>query len=438
MVISRDIAPREQKEARSRESRVKESAIVDVLSRHGGCSCDEIADLLDKDFSAVERVLRQMEIAGKVTPKMVRTGHRWRDRECRYYLPQERSQKHPEKIPRDPSTPKKDPKKNPRKPQTKCSESDRSRKYNPPFVDSQGNVYRTKQAVADQFNASFDLINHWLCSGRLGSNGNSPTITSSQIIHNPPYTDQQGNQYQSRQEIIDTLGVSRKELNRLLCIGKIASNGKSYARKAIEKKNPPFRDWKGNFYQSRDELCVAFEVSRRKVNDWLASGVIGSNGRKGRCSRNSPRSFKPPFVDQEGNQYKSRQEIKKRLNLSDARLTGRLAEGSIGSSGNFPTRRKKKRPVTDGFHVYPSTKDCAIAYNLSPRTINHRLVSHNYPNWHYTQPSRHQGKARSVTDGSQTYPSIRACAIAHGITDRAVAYRISARNNWTNWSYCDE
>ena len=272
MTISRDIAPREQLETRSRESRVTESEIEDVLMRNGGCSCEEIADLLYKEFPAVEKVLRQMEISGKIVPKMVRTGHRWRDRECLYYLPK------PKEVS---PQPKKKPQPQPKKPRRASKKASTDRvKYRPPFRDWEGNEYSSRKEVKEKLGISRSTLMRWFREGRLGYSGN-PATRKIKNHHNPPFTDSKGNQFESIQAVADFYGIKRGSVANWLRRGILGSCGNPPTKKPCKPRHqPPFTTRNGTVYHSGEQVREALQLSRKQFNNALAHGAIGSNGEK--------------------------------------------------------------------------------------------------------------------------------------------------------------
>lgn len=261
MTISRDIAPREQLETRSRESRVTESEIKDVLMRNGGCSCEEIADLLDKEFPAVEKLLRRMEISGQIVPKMVRTGHRWRDRECLYYLPKPKEvSPHPKK--KTQTQPKK-----PRRASKKASTD--QVKYRPPFRDWEGNQYSSRKEVQEKLGISRSTLMRWFREGRLGYSGNPATKKPYEPRYQPPFTTRNGTVYHSGEQVREALQLSRKQFNKALARGAIGSNGeKPTSRSRSRRVTNGKKTWESVVQASQDlgqnEEQIQYRLKKKK------------------------------------------------------------------------------------------------------------------------------------------------------------------------------
>lgn len=162
-------------------------------------------------------------------------------------------------------------------------------RYYPPFRDWDGNEYSDRKEVRTAFGISESTVTAWARSGVLGHSGKSAT-RKIPIQHKPPFVDSSGREFASRQAVADFYNVKRSLVNNWINEGRLGSDGQPPKRKGRESRfKPPFTTRGGKTYGSREEARKALGISAKKFYNALASGAIGANGEKPSTScRNRP------------------------------------------------------------------------------------------------------------------------------------------------------
>lgn len=109
---------------------------------------------------------------------------------------------------------------------------------------------------------------------------------------------------------------------------------------------PPFVDEEGNQYSSFDALVASSYLTYHAVRYRVRVGAIGCEGKPPTYQLQAlglpPQKYFPPYVDREGNQFSSYREGMEFYKVSYSTFTRWVATGVVGSNGNSPTNRLRE------------------------------------------------------------------------------------------------